>query len=77
MQAMAHPDGEIATSKATAALNVPMGLSNYSTKSLEDVIAQSSGNPYAMQMSLLKNKIAMVKLLQRAEGIFLSLENTD
>ncbi|KAJ5992227.1 FMN-dependent dehydrogenase [Penicillium sp. IBT 35674x] len=65
---MAHPDGEIATSKATAALNVPMGLSNYSTKPLEDVIAHSSGNPYAMQMSLLKNKSAMIKLLERAEA---------
>lgn len=72
MQAMAHPDGEIATSKATAALNVPMGLSNYSTKSLEDVIAHGSGNPYAMQMSLLKNKGAMIKLLKRAEGTFLN-----
>ncbi|KAJ6110732.1 FMN-dependent dehydrogenase [Penicillium sp. IBT 16267x] len=65
---MAHPGGEIATSKATAVLNVPMGLSNYSTKSLEDVIAHSSGNPYVMQMSLLKNKGVMIKLLERAEA---------
>ncbi|KAJ5536133.1 FMN-dependent dehydrogenase [Penicillium frequentans] len=67
---MAHPDGEIATSKATATLNIPMCLSNYSTKPLEDVIANSSGNPYAMQMSLLKNKTAMIKLLKRAEGVY-------
>ncbi|KAJ5649353.1 FMN-dependent dehydrogenase [Penicillium longicatenatum] len=68
MQAMAHPDGECATSRATAALNVPMVLSNYSTKPLEDVIAHSPGNPYAMQMSLLKNKGAMVNLLRRADA---------
>lgn len=73
MQAMAHPDGEIATSKATATLKIPMGLSNYSTKHLEDVIAHSSGNPYAMQMSLLKNKSAMIRLLKRAEGVFPTL----
>ncbi|KAJ5673158.1 FMN-dependent dehydrogenase [Penicillium longicatenatum] len=68
MQAMAHPDGECATSRATAALNVPMVLSNYSTKPLEDVIAHSSGNPYAMQMSLLKNKGAMINLQRRAQA---------
>lgn len=69
MQAMAHSDGEVATSKATATLNIPMCLSNDSIKPLEDVIAHSSGNPYVMQMSLLENRSAMVSLLKRAEGI--------
>lgn len=69
MQALAHPDGEVATSKACAAIGVPMALSNYSTKPLEDVIAHSTGNPYVLQMSLLKNKSAMIELLKRAEGI--------
>lgn len=68
MQGLAHPDGEVATAKATAAFNVPMGLSTYATKSVEDVAAQGIGNPYILQMSLLKNKDAMISLLKRAEG---------
>lgn len=69
MQAMAHPDGEVATSRAAAAAGVPMGLSCYSTIALEEVIAQSSGNPYGMQLSLLKNKDAMITMVKRAEGL--------
>ncbi|KAI0487799.1 FMN-dependent dehydrogenase [Xylaria cf. heliscus] len=67
MQTLAHPDGEVATSRASAAANIPMGLSSYSTMKLEDVIAQSKGNPYAMQISLLRNKDATIKLIRRAE----------
>ncbi|POR36825.1 hypothetical protein TPAR_02961 [Tolypocladium paradoxum] len=68
MQALAHPDGEIATSKACASAGILMGLSTYSTIRLEDVIAHANGNPYVMQMSLLNNKDAMIQLIKRAEG---------
>ncbi|KZZ94419.1 Aldolase-type TIM barrel [Moelleriella libera RCEF 2490] len=68
MHCLAHPDGEIATSKACASMDVAMALSAYSTKPLEDVVAQSSGNPYVIQMSLLKNKTAMGDALKRAEA---------
>lgn len=68
MQTLAHPDGEEGTSKACAKNNTLMGLSNYSTKELEKVIAHSTGNPYVMQMSLLKNKKAMIQMIKRAEG---------
>ncbi|KAL4909134.1 hypothetical protein BDW74DRAFT_187464 [Aspergillus multicolor] len=68
MQTLAHPDGEEATSKACANLDTLMGLSNYSTKELEKVIAHGKGNPYVMQMSLLKNKGAMVNMIKRAEA---------
>ncbi|KAH7157311.1 FMN-dependent dehydrogenase [Dactylonectria estremocensis] len=79
MQAMAHPDGEVGTSKAAAAMGVPMGLSCYSTIALEEVIAHSSGNPYGMQLSLLKNKDAMITMVKRAEAagfkaMFLTLD---
>ncbi|KAK5210502.1 hypothetical protein LTR47_000394 [Exophiala xenobiotica] len=69
MHRLAHPDGEVGTSKACAALNVAMGLSAYSTDSLEDVIKQGEGktNPYAMQVSLLKDKKLTLRLLERAE----------
>jgi (S)-2-hydroxy-acid oxidase len=68
MKQLAHPDGEVATSKATAAFQVPMGLSNYATIDLEKVISHGRGNPYCMQMSLLKNKDVMIKLIKRAES---------
>ncbi|CAI7667003.1 hypothetical protein PCG10_001898 [Penicillium crustosum] len=79
MQTLAHPDGEEGTSKACAKNNTLMGLSNYSTKELEKVIAHSTGNPYVMQMSLLKNKKAMIQMIKRAEAagfkaLFLTLD---
>ncbi|KAH6973719.1 hypothetical protein BKA56DRAFT_634696 [Ilyonectria sp. MPI-CAGE-AT-0026] len=67
MQALAHLDGEVGTSKAAAAVGVPMGLSNYSTVALEDVISHAKGNPYAMQISMLKNKEANIRLIRRTE----------
>ncbi|KAL4924847.1 alpha-hydroxy acid oxidase [Aspergillus undulatus] len=51
MQALAHPDGEVATSKAAAKDGILMGLSTYSTIEPEKVIAHEKRNPYAMQMS--------------------------
>ncbi|KAL2826627.1 FMN-dependent dehydrogenase [Aspergillus cavernicola] len=68
MQTLAHPDGEEGTSRACASFDTLMGLSNYSTKNLEDVISHSTGNPYVMQMSLLKNKAAMIRMIKRAEA---------
>ncbi|KIX07433.1 uncharacterized protein Z518_02086 [Rhinocladiella mackenziei CBS 650.93] len=69
MHRLAHPDGEIGTSKACAALNVAMGLSTYSNDSLEDVIKQGEGrtNPYAMQVTLLRSRGLTEQLLKRAK----------
>lgn len=63
MQGLAYLDGELATSRATANLNIPMGLSTYSSQKLEDVALAGSRNPYIMQISLLKNKDAIIKLI--------------
>lgn len=49
-----------------------MGLSSYSNYSLEDVAAQGSGNPYAMQMCVLKDRSLTLQLLERAESALLS-----
>ncbi|KAJ3521270.1 hypothetical protein NM208_g13372 [Fusarium decemcellulare] len=67
MQQLAHHDGEEGTSKAAAAAGIAMGLSCYSTIELEKVISHGKGNPYAMQMSLLRNKDAMIQMIKRAE----------
>ncbi|KAF2454473.1 FMN-dependent dehydrogenase family protein [Lineolata rhizophorae] len=68
MHKLAHPDGEVGTSRAAAAANIPMGLSAYSTDSLEDVISQGTGNPYAMQVSIMKEREITTRVLQRAEA---------
>ncbi|GAB1204658.1 hypothetical protein APSETT445_003321 [Aspergillus pseudonomiae] len=56
-----------------------MGLSSYSNYSLEDVAAQGCGNPYAMQMCVLKDRSLTLQLLERAEkagykALFLSVD---
>ncbi|KAJ5723268.1 Aldolase-type TIM barrel [Penicillium malachiteum] len=68
MPSVAHPDGEVGISKACAESDTPMGLSNYSTMELEKVISHRRLNPYVMQISLLKNKPAMIRLMKRAEA---------
>lgn len=47
-----------------------MALSSYATTSLEDVIAQGAGNPYMMQMCIVKDRNITMQLLKRAEGVF-------
>lgn len=45
-----------------------MGLSSYSNYPLEDVAAQGLGNPYVMQMCVLKDRAITIQLLERAES---------
>ncbi|BCR84616.1 alpha-hydroxy acid oxidase [Aspergillus chevalieri] len=78
-QRLAHPDGEVGASRAAAKYGICMGLSSYSNYSLEDVAAQGSGNPYVMQMCVLRDRSITVQLLERAEkagykALFLSVD---
>jgi (S)-2-hydroxy-acid oxidase len=68
MHRLAHPEGEIATSRAAARLGIPMALFSYATTSLEDVKAQGNGNPYVMQMCIVKDRNITLQLLKRAES---------
>lgn len=68
MHKLAHPDGEAATSKAAASQGICMGLSSYSTTSLEDVALQGTGNPYFVQICVLKDRRTTLQLLKRAES---------
>lgn len=67
MHKLAHPDGEVATAKAAASQGICMGLSSYSTSSLEDVAAQGNGNPMFVQVCVLKDRNTTLQLLKRAE----------
>ncbi|KAL5356578.1 FMN-dependent dehydrogenase [Aspergillus floccosus] len=78
-QKLAHPDGELAVSRAAAKYGICMGLSSYSNYSLEDVANQGLENPYAMQMCVLRDRSITIQLLQRAEkagykALFLSVD---
>ena len=77
MQKLAHPDGERGTSRAAAALGVAMCLSSYSTTSLEDVIKEGSGNPYAVQACVVKDRNITEQLLRRAESMHSVLTSAD
>ncbi|KAH8793540.1 FMN-dependent dehydrogenase [Hyaloscypha sp. PMI_1271] len=67
MHKLAHPDGEVATSRAAAKNGIAMRLSAWSTTSMEDVIAEGKGNPYGFQVTLLKDRNIALKMVKRAE----------
>lgn len=67
MHKLAHPDGELATSRAASSMKVPMALSSYATTSLEDVKAEGADNPYMIQMCIVKDRNITMQLLRRAE----------
>ncbi|KAH8168710.1 FMN-dependent dehydrogenase domain-containing protein [Sarocladium implicatum] len=70
MHCLAHPDGEVATSRAAAKAGIAMGLSHWATKSLEDVKKASedlgAANPYGIQTSGATSKDEIVCLVERA-----------
>ncbi|KAK5063413.1 hypothetical protein LTR69_004119 [Exophiala sideris] len=68
MHCLAHPDGEKATSRAAGKMGVPMGLSTYSTVSLEDVKREGGQNPYAFQLSIVKDRQMSLNWIKRAEA---------
>ncbi|KAI0435754.1 hypothetical protein F4803DRAFT_286060 [Xylaria telfairii] len=79
MHKIAHPDGELAVSRAAAKVGICMSLSAYATESLENVAAQGLGNPYTMQLCVLQDKELTLQIIQRAEAagykaIFLSVD---
>ena len=46
-----------------------MGLSTYSTVSLEDVRREGGQNPYAFQLSIVKDRQMSLDWIKRAEGM--------
>ena len=68
MHKLAHPDGELATSRAASNLKIPMALSSYATSSLEEVKAQDAEIPYMIQMCIVKDRNITLQLLERAES---------
>ncbi|MFL6024168.1 MAG: pre-mycofactocin synthase MftD [Marmoricola sp.] len=61
-----HPDGEVAVARAAAARGTVMGLSNFASRSVEDVTA--TGAPTFFQMYWTGNRDVMVQRMQRAHA---------
>lgn len=68
MHAIVDPEGEVATSRAAAHYNICMGLSSYSTKSIEEVKAAGGSNPYGIQICFHKDRTRTLNVIRRAEG---------
>ncbi|RSL89716.1 hypothetical protein CEP52_014824 [Fusarium oligoseptatum] len=54
--------------KGAAMNNIPMTLSTYTSKTLEDVIAQGKGNPYMMHICFFKDRRKTLEIVKRAEA---------
>jgi (S)-2-hydroxy-acid oxidase len=66
MQCLAHSDGELATARACKNKNVIMGLSSFSTTTLEDVASASGGVPKILQLYLFEERQHSVEMIRRA-----------
>ncbi|KAF5094639.1 hypothetical protein D0Z00_003447 [Geotrichum galactomycetum] len=64
---MATDEGEVATAKAALSRDVPLTLSSYSNKSLEEVKAAGGDSVVFMQLYVFQNRATTEKLVRRAE----------
>ncbi|EOA16863.1 hypothetical protein CARUB_v10005088mg [Capsella rubella] len=66
MQKMAHPDGELATARATSAAGTIMTLSSWATSSVEEVASTGPGIRF-FQLYVYKDRNVVRQLVKRAE----------
>ena len=67
-QCLAHPQGELATAEAAAALGVPIVLSTMSTQSLEAVAQAQPHAPRWFQLYIHRDRTLTQTLVRRAEA---------
>jgi (S)-2-hydroxy-acid oxidase len=67
MQRLAHSEGEIATAKGCKAMGIVMGLSSFSTSTLEEVAENSRPNANVLQLYLFEERAHSEKLIARAK----------
>ncbi|CAI7598541.1 unnamed protein product [Penicillium discolor] len=71
LQAMAHPEGELATSRACAKMGVNMGVSSYANHSVEEItVAGKEVGPihHVMQLYAMNDKAKQERIVRRAEA---------
>jgi 4-hydroxymandelate oxidase len=67
LQGLAHPEGEIATTKAAGAAKILTTLATLSTTSIEEAMAAATG-PVWFQLYVFKDRAIGASLVQRAEA---------
>jgi 4-hydroxymandelate oxidase len=67
LNALAHPDGELAVARATASAGIIQTLSTVSAYSIEDVAAASHGARW-FQLYVYRDRVITRELVQRAEA---------
>jgi len=69
LQAMAHPDGELATSRMCAKLGLNMGISSFANYGIEEIVMQGQGKvSYAIQLYMYKNRKMQENIIRKAEA---------
>lgn len=68
VQSILHPEGELATARAAAALGVPMVMSTASSYSIEDVAAASGAGPRWFQLYRPNDDAVCASILDRARS---------
>jgi isopentenyl diphosphate isomerase/L-lactate dehydrogenase-like FMN-dependent dehydrogenase len=68
VQSILHPDGELATARAAAALGVPMILSTAASNTIEDVAAANVDGARWFQLYWPNDNDVTISLLQRAKA---------
>ena len=68
---MAHPDGELATSRACAKMGVSMGISsfaNYSVKAIREAALAVRPMKHAIQLYTMKDRDLELRIIRNAEA---------
>ncbi|XP_076339475.1 2-Hydroxyacid oxidase 1-like isoform X2 [Tachypleus tridentatus] len=68
MQKMAHPDGEVATARAAAAVGTVMTLSTIATSSIEEVAEAKPNGLLWFQLYIYRDRKVTEELVRRAEN---------
>jgi lactate 2-monooxygenase len=68
VQSIVHPDGELATARAAAALGVPMTLSTASSYTIEEVAESNGDGPRWFQLYWPNDNDVTISILSRAKA---------
>ncbi|WP_409254325.1 alpha-hydroxy acid oxidase [Bacillus sp. SCS-153A] len=68
VQAIAHPDGELASSRAAATLNLPFVTSTVSSYSMEEIAQQLKETPRWFQLYYSGDEMVAESMIKRAEA---------
>ncbi|KIV82330.1 hypothetical protein PV11_04449 [Exophiala sideris] len=81
LQGMAHPEGEMATSRACAKFGINMAISSFANYPVHEITSAGDGNVnYAMQLYMMKDRALQESIIKAAEdagckAIFLTADS--